>query len=162
MAGFFGLFGSKTKYVDEPETNEGSTAPSEDFFLSPDEAKSLGDLDYMRKPNTIRRTFPKTLSNKTTERIKQVSSLQETKVSGNQVIQQAQKSISQPKTTQFTQPGAVNTPKPEVAQPTQPGAVNTPKPEVAQPTQSAAASTERRSADSSMDMFRNMAREIRK
>ena len=158
MAGFFGLFGSKTKYVDEPETNEGSTAPSEDFFLSPDEAKSLGDLEYMRKPNTIRRTFPKTLSNKTTERIKQVSSLQETKVSGNQ----AQQSISQPKTTQPTQPAAATTPKPKVAQPTQPTAATTPKPEVAQPTQPTAASTERRSADSSMDMFRNMAREIRK
>ncbi len=146
MAGFFGLFNSKTKYVDEAETNEGSAAPSEDFFLSPDEAKSLGDLDYMRKPITIRRTFPKTLSNKTTERIRQISSLEETKVSGNQVVQQAQQSISQPKTTQPTQPAAATTAKPEVAQPTQP----------------AAASTERRSPDSNMDMFRNMARELKK
>ena len=32
---------------------------SRDFFLSPDEAKTLGDINYMRTPRTIHHTFPK-------------------------------------------------------------------------------------------------------
>ena len=32
---------------------------SQDFFLSPDESKTLGDIDYMRTSKTIHHTFPK-------------------------------------------------------------------------------------------------------
>ena len=46
MAGFLGLFGGK---------KEGKEA----FFLDNDESKSLGDIEYMRTPNTVRRTFAK-------------------------------------------------------------------------------------------------------
>lgn len=35
-----------------------------DFFLSPDDSKSYGDINYMRKSVRVRRTFPKTLKNK--------------------------------------------------------------------------------------------------
>ena len=35
-----------------------------DFFLSPDDAQTLGDINYMRKSVRVRRTFPKTLKNK--------------------------------------------------------------------------------------------------
>jgi hypothetical protein len=48
MAGFFGLFAGKKDQA------EAST-----FFLDGDESKSLGDIEYMRTPNTVRRTFAK-------------------------------------------------------------------------------------------------------
>jgi len=46
MAGFLGLFGGKKE-------------EKEAFFLDNDESKSLGDIEYMRTPNTVRRTFAK-------------------------------------------------------------------------------------------------------
>ena len=48
MAGFLGLFGGKKDDSDK-----------EAFFLDSDESKSLGDIEYMRTPNTVRRTFAK-------------------------------------------------------------------------------------------------------
>ena len=132
MAGFFGLFRSKTKYVDEPDNK--SSSPSEEseaFFLSGDEAKTLGNLDFMRKPTTIRRTFPKTKSNQNTELIKQVSSFDKVIISGGN-----QSSTSPPIPTSKTAPE--------------------------QPNQTDLPTVERRRADSTMDRFRNMAREINK
>ena len=35
-----------------------------DFFLSSDDSQTLGDINYMRKSVRVRRTFPKTLKNK--------------------------------------------------------------------------------------------------
>ncbi|MEO0948436.1 MAG: hypothetical protein AAFY11_09900 [Cyanobacteria bacterium J06641_5] len=34
----------------------------EAYFLEPDDAKTYGDIDYMRKPQIIKRTFAKTVS----------------------------------------------------------------------------------------------------
>ncbi len=48
MAGFLGLFGGK-----KDDSDQGA------FFLDNDESKSLGDIEYMRTPNTVRRTFAK-------------------------------------------------------------------------------------------------------
>ena len=36
---------------------------NQDFFLSPDDAQTLGDLKYMRKSVRVRHTFPKNLKN---------------------------------------------------------------------------------------------------
>ena len=47
----FGLFGKKDK-KDKSENTESS------FFLDQDSAKTLGDIDYMRTPKAVRRTFP--------------------------------------------------------------------------------------------------------
>jgi hypothetical protein len=33
-----------------------------DFFLEPDDAKTFGDIDYMRKAKRVKRTFAKTVS----------------------------------------------------------------------------------------------------
>jgi hypothetical protein len=64
-----GLFGSKQSdksAADQTQpmsiTSQRSQAPSDAFFLEPDAAKTLGDVDYMRAKKTIRRTFPKTVS----------------------------------------------------------------------------------------------------
>ena len=43
MAGFLGLGGN-----------------SEEFFLDPDDAKSMGDIEFMRTPKKVKRTFAKT------------------------------------------------------------------------------------------------------
>jgi hypothetical protein len=83
MAGFFGLFGSKTKYVDQP-MEMAEPQQKDAFYLEPDDAKTLGNIDFMRKPNVIRRTFPKTASNqKGAESIRQVSSMEAGKVENN-------------------------------------------------------------------------------
>jgi hypothetical protein len=79
MAGFFGLFGGRTKYVGEPDP---ATETKEAFFLEPDAAKSLGDVEFMRKPITIKRSFPKTLKGKGTEVVQQVSALEKIEVKG--------------------------------------------------------------------------------
>ncbi len=33
------------------------------FFLEPDDAKTLGDVEYMRTPNTVKHKFPKSKGN---------------------------------------------------------------------------------------------------
>jgi len=47
--GFFGLFGNKTKYVDEPDSTDNSSQNKDAFYLSDDDAKSLGNPEYIRK-----------------------------------------------------------------------------------------------------------------
>lgn len=47
----FGLFGKKKKQ-DDSENSESS------FFLDQDSAKTFGDIDYMRTPKAVRKTFP--------------------------------------------------------------------------------------------------------
>ena len=63
-AGKLGFFGRILNFVEQLTGGEGSgdaaTAeqPKEEFFLNPDDARSLGDVEYMRAPRTIKRTFP--------------------------------------------------------------------------------------------------------
>lgn len=47
----FGLFGKKDQ-GDDSEKSENS------YFLDTDSAKTLGDIDYMRTPKTVKKTFP--------------------------------------------------------------------------------------------------------
>ncbi|MDJ0746822.1 MAG: hypothetical protein QNJ32_26170 [Xenococcaceae cyanobacterium MO_167.B27] len=74
---------------------------NKDFFLSPDDAQTLGDINYMRKPNRIRHTFPKNLKNpQGFEVSKDVSSLEE---NSNTTFQQSSQESSFSTTTpQFT------------------------------------------------------------
>ena len=47
------------------------------FFLEPDKASSLGDVNFMRRPYSIRRTFPGTAENPgLKERIEEVDSME--------------------------------------------------------------------------------------
>lgn len=143
MAGFFGLFGNNAKYVDETETNKSSSngasngssngsspAPMSNdnsFFLDSDNAKSLGDIDYMRKSKNIRRTFPKTATNQVGELIKKVSATEDQKIDNSEYA-----SISSSTNGSVAKEEA----KKVVA--------------------------ERRSTDTSMDMFRDMARNMKR
>jgi hypothetical protein len=74
MAGFFGLFAKKNNKVEDA------------YFLDSDDAKTFGDIDYMRKSKIVRRTFPKTLNNaKGGELIKEVSSEKMAKKNPNEI-----------------------------------------------------------------------------
>ncbi|MDX2211771.1 MAG: hypothetical protein SFY66_00655 [Oculatellaceae cyanobacterium bins.114] len=142
MAGLFGFFGKK-KGVEEktPATNEGQ---SQAFFLDSDDAKTFGNIDYMRTVKTIKRTFPKTAGNKSEfESVVQVSAMGMTRGELEAAIEAAE---------EITKAAEMN------------GAnANGTNINGAAPKADTGASERRRSnSDGSMDMFRNMAREIRK
>ncbi|MBR8830072.1 MAG: hypothetical protein N5P05_003269 [Chroococcopsis gigantea SAG 12.99] len=96
MAGFFGLFGGKTKYVDEP-SEPIQPQNKEAYYLQPDDAKTYGNIDFMRKPNTIKRSFPNTIKGKGAKLIKSVSSMEVMKVNNNELI--APKSVAKDSST---------------------------------------------------------------
>lgn len=144
MTGFIkGLFRSKkAETTDTPEPTQKQQAKqpapkrevapkpqrsgsSEAYYLSADDAKTYGDIEFMRSTKSIRRTFPKSKDGKTPEVVQKISSLE--KAADQGLI-----------------PSALNTTT----------------------SQSSIEDTlkvaERRKADTSMDAFRNMAREIRK
>ena len=144
----FGLFGKKEE------------GPKDPYFLSPDESKTYGDIDYMRTTKTVRRTFVKTVGNpEGGEVVSQVSSNKMMKSSGNVARKITPKTTSSSFSSSFSSttssaPVTETTPEPKV-EPT-PAAVEetTPAPKV-QPTPKPA-------QDTSMDMFRNMAKKIRR
>ena len=106
---------------------------NQDFFLNPDEAQTMGNINYMRKSVRVRHTFPKTLKNPDGfEVVKEVSSSEDRSVN----------SFDRDRSND----SAVNS----SLQPT--------------PTISKAAPSypQSRPQGSNMDMFRNMARKIRK
>ncbi|ELS00001.1 hypothetical protein [Gloeocapsa sp. PCC 73106] len=102
MAGFFGLFGGKTKYIDGNDNQANDKDNQEAFFLNSDDAKTLGNMELMRKSPKTKKTFSQ--PGKTTNSVESTAS-----------------SENQPKTT-----------------------------------------PNRSSVDPSMDLFRKMAREIKK
>jgi len=120
MAGLFGLFGGKKKNNQAESSNDKNS-----FFLDPDEAKSLGDIVYMRLSKKIRRTFTKTPNNEVTEIVKEVSSLKVSTPSDNAKGVNKESTSVQPQTEDQSKPV-------------------------------------RRVNDSSMDLFRQMAKDIKK
>ncbi|MFM7449552.1 MAG: hypothetical protein ACKO24_13265 [Leptolyngbyaceae cyanobacterium] len=100
-------------------------AASGAFFLEPDAAKTLGDLNYMRTKKTIRRTFPKTASAPNVKAITTTIS-SDVKETGARA-DQAAASVVQASASANVQEA-----------------------------------TTRRQADSGMDMFRSMAKQMRK
>lgn len=100
------------------------------YFLDADDAKTFGNIDYMRSSKSVRRTFSKKKIGEDNESIRVISSLQSS-MSGKKLLSPVVNPLD-PRDTTNQNNGSVNKP------------------------------SERRSGDSSMDMFRNMAREIRK
>ena len=147
MTGFIrGFFGAKAKAEDSTlESTNGASnneagaaikstasqpAPtSKAFFLNDDEAKSWGNVEYMRKAMKVRRTFPKTAGGNVREIVSEISSL-ENKLQ----LSQAQIEIANPAPAAQPKSAILNND----------------------------AIAERRSTDSSMDLFRNMARDLKK
>jgi hypothetical protein len=137
-----------------------------DFFLSPDDAMTMGDINYMRTSKRTRRTFPKTLKNKDGSAFEnEVSSMQDRNnfykgsntnqdTTVNTVFNPTPSSQSQPGVTggsAVTQTNPVREFTPEAQSMSQTN-FDAPKPSAAK----------RRPSDNSMDMFRNMAKNIGK
>ncbi len=124
MAGFFGLFGKK------------EDGPKDAYFLSSDDSKTYGDIEYMRTSKTIRRTFVKTVGNpEGGETFNTVSS--ENQVKGN--ANQAKTITSKGTSNSFAQSTQTSTSEESTSTPTP-----TYKP-----------------GDDGLDMFRNMAKQVR-
>ncbi|MEM7593109.1 MAG: hypothetical protein AAF383_16605 [Cyanobacteria bacterium P01_A01_bin.83] len=136
-----------------------------DFFLSPDDAMTMGDINYMRKTKRTRRTFPKTLANKDGFAIEnEVSSIEDRSnvyqnsntnqnTTVNTVFNPTPSTQAQPGITGGSAVTQTETTQPAPAQPAAPApSFEAPKP-----------STEKRqpSGDDGMDMFRNMAKNMR-
>jgi hypothetical protein len=146
MTGFIrGLFNGKAKAESEPKSEPKVEAQkpikqrpipvqrdSSAFFLDSNEAQTYGNLEYMRAAKKVKRTFPKTA-----DQPEEMEFIQE--VSATKRIIETGKQVSIPNSVV----------KPQDSQ--QPAIEVQPDP-----------GTQRRKADSSMDMFRNMAKEIRK
>lgn len=108
---------------------------SKDFFLDPDDAQTLGNINYMKKSVVVKHTFPKNLKNPNGfEVVKEVSSSEERRV-GDRNQTSSRKNISSEQ------------PKPETKTAWQPK----PEPSVAEA-----------KTDTSMNMFRNMAKNLRR
>ena len=60
MGLFDRLFGSRAASVTKPEAAAKAKPKAETFFLDSEASTSLGDVQFMKRPNTIRRTFPGT------------------------------------------------------------------------------------------------------
>lgn len=149
-----GLF---DRFRQKPGESEGG---DKSFFLDADKSSSLGDVDFMRRSNTIRRTFPGTAENPgMKERIEEVASMeaQMAKVSeglpeagGNQSVARVDPGVPKPVKKTFAQPmsqqelkermkgSALGTNVPGTSSKSAPVASSTPAP-AAQPSQPAAA-----------------------
>ncbi len=139
-----------------------------DFFLSPDDAQTMGDINYMRTSKRTRRTFPKTLKNPNGFDLEnEVSSMDNRagkfKGSKNNNQNIAENTVFNPTPSSQSQAGITGGSAVSQTNQVQPQAnVQPSKPESSfQPVQQTPAKKERQ-PDSSMDMFRNMAKNIRR
>ena len=114
----FGLFGKKDE-KDDADNKESS------YFLDQDSAKTFGDIDYMRTPKAVRKTFPTVNGVKGAEIVVAVTATED--LSGKEI---------KPANTQDTQ--------------------SAPQPKAFDSNKSSAR------VDSSMDIFLNMAKDIKK
>ncbi|MGD1857137.1 MAG: hypothetical protein ACFB2W_23130 [Leptolyngbyaceae cyanobacterium] len=141
MAGLFGLFGGKKNQ--SPQSKEA-------FFLSEDEAKTFGDIDYMRKEVVIRRTFAKKKG-----QAEEMESVKSISASAAKPVGEASKP-----STSFASFGtsSFSAPAPAAEKPSTAPAPAAETPAAPEPK----AAPARKSPDTSMDMFRNMAKKIGK
>jgi hypothetical protein len=119
MTGFIrGLFNKKDKPVTTNET-EGDT-----YFLDADSAKTFGDIDYMRTPRSVKRSFPTMNGVKGAEYVEVISATEKE-------VKDVEEETSSPSIS------------PKVESNFEPNRNNV-------------------RVDSSMDMFRNMAKDLNK
>ena len=137
-----------------------------DFFLSPDDAMTMGDIEFMRTSKRTRRTFPKTLSNKGGFALEnEVSSVED---NNNKAFQAnntnqniAANTVFNPTPSTMSQPGVTGGSAVTQTEPPAPAPAPAPAP---QPTFEAPKpeAEKRRPTDDGMDMFRNMAKNIKR
>jgi hypothetical protein len=136
-----------------------------DFFLSPDDAMTMGDINYMRKATRTRRTFPKTLKNKDGSAFdNEVSSIENRNnlYKGSNTNQNTTlNTVFIPTPSSQSQPGVTGG---SAVTQTNPNALKDNTEQLASNFNVKPVETvpqQRRQADSSMDMFRNMAKTMR-
>lgn len=111
------------------------------YYLNADEAQTYGNVEYMRTAKKTRRTFPKTVNNQEMEFEQEVASVNPSdRKLGTQTPKLSIGSIAAPATSSTSNQSAAATDS----------ASNN------------IGASDRRKADSSLDMFRNMAKDIRK
>jgi hypothetical protein len=121
----------------------GSSQPSEDaipqpkdaYYLPADDAKTFGNIDYMRSVKKTRRTFPKQAVGENNEFIQEVSATAKVNAADKPTVSNSPFNGYPVQSVQSTESAAA--------------------------APSEAKSGDRRQADNSMDMFRNMARQIK-
>ncbi|MBW4485176.1 MAG: hypothetical protein KME14_21785 [Tildeniella torsiva UHER 1998/13D] len=138
MTGFIrGLFGGKAKNPGEADRPVRQPAPQQPtikqvggaYFLSDDDAKSYGNIEYMRSSKTVRRTFAKKRGESgEKESIRQISALE------------AKRLQEQGALVKKLSPSEVSV----------------------QPAVKKDASADRRKVDTNLDMFRKMAKDMKK
>ena len=169
----FGLLPDKAKYVDENGNTVEVVENKDSFYLSPDESKSFGDIDYMRKKVQVKRTFPNTKKGKGAAIVKEVSAENAKTFSGNRVPAPAPATAPAPVTVATPAPAPVEivTPAPAPVKVVKPAVTtelstvedNIDFLQMARNLSGAIrASTERNLADSYLDRFRSMAQQIGK
>ncbi len=135
MTGFIrGLFGGG---------NKNNAQNGDVFYLDQDEAQSLGNAKYMRKAQTIRRTFPKSLSSPDKKEL-----IQDVSAMDKQIVKSSGTILSA---------GGVK------AKPAQPGSgASSGASNTANTAKSNGAAPQPRRLDTNLDMFRKMAKDVRK
>ena len=148
MTGFIkGLFKGNKDGGAAPQAPAPAPKSGDAFFLDPDDAKTFGDINYMREVKTVERTFPK---GKRKDQVRQISADSYRNLD-NQSFSSGPSFTTQPPKQTFAAA------KPSFSSTTgstaSTASTSTPKVE-----------TEKRrpAPDSGMDMFRNMAKSIRK
>jgi hypothetical protein len=146
-------------------------APKGEYFLDDDAAKSMGNTDYMREVKTVRRTFPKGVNGEEFEQVNRISSdtrrLADSRgsVTTSQTTKITRADVSTGNAPSFQAP-RYQAPKAPSYQASTPAPAPAPaaefKPtEVSEPPQAKEA-PRRPGSDNSMDMFRNMAKTIKR
>jgi hypothetical protein len=164
MTGFIrGLFGGKNS--DQPEEPQGA------YFLDDDSAKSMGDVEYMRSVKATRRTFPISLATPDHIEIVQSVSAMDKSVSDSRKgyvapQAQAQANFSSGSATSFSSApassfssGSATSFSAAASSFSSSNQAKAPEPTVEPRVESA---PRRKAADGGMDMFRSMAKDIRK
>ena len=143
----------------------------QDFFLDPDDAMTMGNINYMRKATRTKRTFPKTLKNKDGFSFEnEVSSMDNRNnlykgsntnqdTTENTVFNPTPSSQSQPGITGGSAVTQTNPIQPQTGASTGFGQSSF-KPSFS--SQPAKSPEKRRQSDDGMDMFRNMAKNMRR
>ncbi|HEY9767838.1 MAG TPA: hypothetical protein V6C71_04925 [Coleofasciculaceae cyanobacterium] len=136
-----------------------------DFFLEPDDAMTMGNINYMRKATRTKRTFPKTLKNKDGFAFdNEVSSIENRTnlYKGSNTNQNTlENTVFNPTPSSESQAGITGGSIVTQTKQVQPQTNLTSgfKTPISQPTQQSP--EKRRQSDKSMDMFRNMAKGMR-
>ncbi len=135
----------------------------QDFFLSPDDSQTLGDINYMRKSVRVRRTFPKTLKNKdgfAVEKVVSATQSQDDSFNGNGAssFNSVSNSNGASSFNSFSNSNGSTSSQPDVQATTE---ATTEEIKPVQPAETASRQ-QRIQTDTNLDMFRNMARNIRR